>query len=104
MDALLRLSKGTGALLARVAGRDTEGRMAKELSGKTELQLAALRASAYEDGDWGEEVTAILDPARRRDYRDTVRRWQENCELSARRAEAYTVYSAMYNRYLPAGQ
>lgn len=104
MDALLRLSKGTGALLARVAGRDAEGRMARELSGKTELQLAALRASAYEDGDWGEEVATILDPAQRRDYRDTVRRWQENCELSARRAEAYTVYSAMYNRYLPAGQ
>lgn len=104
LESLIRLSKGTGALLSRVASRDAEGRMARELSGKTELQVAALRASAYEDGDWGEEVVTVLDPAERRDYRDLVRRWKENRELNARRAEAYTVYSAMYHRYLPAGQ
>ena len=76
--------------------------MARELSGKTELQIAALRASAYEDTGWGEEVADVLDPTQRRDYRDLIRHWQESRELAARRAEAYGAYSAMYNRFLPA--
>ena len=102
LDSLIRLSKGTGALLDRVENRDAEGRMARELSGKTELQIAALRASAYEDTGWGEEVADVLDPTQRRDYRDLIRHWQESRELAARRAEAYGAYSAMYNRFLPA--
>jgi hypothetical protein len=100
LDSLIRLSEGTGALLSRVEGRDSEGRMARELSGKTELQLAALRASAYEDEDWGDGITAILDPTERRDHRDLVRRWQESRELATRRAEAYEAYSSTYNKFL----
>jgi hypothetical protein len=100
VDSLIRLSKGTGALRARVEGRDAEGRMARDLSGNTELQIAALRASAYEDTDWGEEVVAVLDPTQRRDHRDLVRRWQESRELATRRAEAYEAYSSTYNGFL----
>jgi hypothetical protein len=100
VDSLIRLSRGTGALLARVEGRDSEGHMARELSGKTELQLAALRASAYEDEDWGDEIVAILDPTERRDHRDLVRHWQESLELATRRAEAYEAYSSTYNKFL----
>lgn len=102
VDSLIRLSKGTGALRARVEGRDAEGRMARELSGSTELQIAALRASAYEDADWGGEVVAVLDPIQRRDHRDLVRRWQESLELANRRAEAYEAYSSTYNGFMTA--
>jgi hypothetical protein len=74
--------------------------MARDLAGRADLQIAALRASAYEDPDWGESVVAVLEPARRREHRDVVRRWQESCELAARRAEAFESYSRSYGVYL----
>lgn len=100
LDSLHRVSKGTGALRARIESRGAEHRMARELSAQVDLQIAALRASAYEDGDWGESVVAVLEPAQRRDHRDVVRRWQESRELAARRAEAYEVYSRSYGSLL----
>lgn len=100
MDSLCRVAKGTGALLARMESRGAERRMARDLAGRVDLQIAALRASAYEDPDWGESVVAVLEPARRREHRDVVRRWQESCELAARRAEAFESYSRSYGVYL----
>jgi hypothetical protein len=100
MDSLCRVTKGTGALLARMESRGAERRMARDLAGRADLQIAALRASAYEDPDWGESVVAVLEPARRREHRDVVRRWQESCELAARRAEAFESYSRSYGVYL----
>lgn len=100
LDSLRRVSKGTGALLARIEGRAAERRMTRELAGRADLQIDALRASAYEDEDWGESVVAVLEPSRRREHRDVVRRWQEGCELAARRAEAFAVYAREYGAYL----
>lgn len=100
LDSLRRVSGGTGALLSRVEARGAERRMARELANRTDLQISALRASAYEDDDWGEDVVALLDPVLRRDHRDAVRRWQETRELLARRAAAYAEYSAGYTSYL----
>lgn len=99
-ESLRRVSKGTGALLTRIEGRGAERRMARELAGRPDIQLAALRASAYEDEDWGESVAAVMEPALRREHRDAVRRWQESCELAAKRAEAYAAYSAVWSEYL----
>ena len=101
LESLCRVSRGTGALLGRIKGRGAERRMARELADRSDIRLAALRASVYEDGDWGESVVAILDPALRREHRDVVRRWQETRELSARRAEAYAAYSAAWREFLP---
>lgn len=103
LESLRRVSKGTGALLSRMESRGAERRMAREIANRADLQLHALRASAYEDADWGESVVAIMDPAARRDYRDAVRRWQETRELNARRAEAYAAYAAAYGEYLRIG-
>ena len=100
-DSLCRVSKGTGALLARIHGRGAERRMARELAGRSDIQLAALRASAYEDEDWGESVVAVMEPPLRREHKDAVRRWQETRELVARRAEAYAAYSTAWSAYLP---
>ena len=102
MESLCRVSKGTGALLARMEGRGAERRMARDLASRADLQIAALRASAYEDEDWGESVVAIMDPSMRRDHRDAVRRWQETRELNRRRAEAYAAYADAYGAYLNA--
>lgn len=100
VESLRRVSKGTGALLARVEGRGAERRMARELAKRSDLQIAALRASVYEDADWGESVISILDTSARREHRDAVRRWQETRELWARRKEAYDAYSVAYDAYL----
>lgn len=100
LKSLRRVSMGTGALLARMEGRGAERRMAREFAGRSDIQIAALRASAYEDEDWGESVVTVMDPALRREHKDAVRRWQENRELAARRAEAYAAYSSAWNAYL----
>lgn len=104
MKALCRLSKGTGELLSRMEGRGAERRMARELADRDELQIAALRASVYEDMDWGESVVAVLEPSQRKSYREAVRRWQESCELAARRAEVFEGYVRMYGTYLTGEQ
>lgn len=100
IESLRRVSKGTGALLGRIEARGAERRMAGELAGRTDLQLAALRASAYEDGDWGESVVSIMEPSLRREHREAVRRWQESCELAAHRKNAYADYKKEYEVYL----
>jgi hypothetical protein len=99
-ESLRRVSRGTGALLLRVEGRGAERRASRELASDREIQLAALRASVYEDGDWGESVVNVLEPALRREHKDAVRRWQETRELAARRAEAYAACSAAWSAYL----
>ena len=100
-ESLRRVSRGTGALLLRVEGRGAERRASRELASDREIQLAALRASVYEDGDWGESVVNVLEPALRREHKDAVRRWQETRELAARRAEAYAAYSSAWHAFLP---
>ena len=100
-ESLCRVSMGTGALLNRIKGRGAERRTAREFADRPDILLAALRASAYEDGDWGESVVAVMDPALRRDHRDAVRRWQETRELSAKRAEAYAACKAAWHAFLP---
>ncbi len=99
MDSLHRISRGTGALLSRIRARAAENRVARELADKPELRVAALRGSAYEDADWGEEVVAVMDTATRNDFRATVRRWKEACRLEEEQRMAYRRYSAMYTEF-----
>lgn len=100
VETLRRVSLGNGALLERIEGRGAERRMARELAGRPELQIAALRASAYEDADWGESVLALMTPSLRREHLDVVRHWQETRELNARREKAYGEYVGSYSRYI----
>ena len=102
-ESLCHVSKGTGALFARVKGRGAERRTARDLADRPDIRLAALRASAYEDEDWGDSVVAIMDPAMRREHMNVVRRWLETRELAAKRAEAYVVYSTSWRAFLPDG-
>ncbi|MBR6783019.1 MAG: hypothetical protein IKM33_07510 [Clostridia bacterium] len=102
-ESLCHVSKGTGALFARVKGRGAERRTARDLADRPDIRLAALRASAYEDEDWGDSVVAIMDPAMRREHMNVVRRWLETRELAAKRAEAYAVYSTSWRAFLPDG-
>jgi hypothetical protein len=99
MGALHRISRGTGTLLARIRSRAAESRVARELAYRPELRSAALRGAAYEDGDWGAEVIAVMDTATRNEFRATLRRWQERCDFLRRQAEAYTEYSTMYTAF-----
>ena len=99
MDALRRVSRGTGALMARIRARAAENRMVRELSNRTDLRIAALRGAAYEDPDWGEEIISVMDTATRNDFRATVRRWQEACRLMEQQKQAYEAYAAMYGTY-----
>lgn len=99
-ESLCCVSKGTGALLTRIKSRGAERRMARELSDRPDIRVAALRASAYEDEDWGDSVVAIMDPAMRREHLDVVRRWLETRELAAGRAEAYAAYSSSWQAFL----
>jgi hypothetical protein len=99
-ESLRRVSMGMGALVARIESRGAERRMARDLASSPDIQLAALRASVYEDMDWGESVVTVLEPALRREHKDAVRRWQETCELADRRAEAYAAYSTAWDAYL----
>ena len=98
-DALHRISLGTAALLARIRSRSAETRTARELADRTSIWVDALRGAAYEDPAWGESVISVMDTATRNDFRATVRRWQEACELNRRQEEAFKQYSATYNRY-----
>lgn len=99
-DALYRISHGTGALYSRIRSRAAENRMARHLSDQPELHISALRGAAYEDPDWGSEVIAVMDTATRNDFRATVRRWKESCELVERQKHAYLEYSSMYGSYI----
>ena len=98
-DALHRISRGTGTLRNRIRGRATENRMARYLSDHSELRVSALRGAAYEDPDWGSDVIAVMDTATRNEFRATVRRWQEDCDILAQQKQAYREYSDMYTRF-----
>ena len=100
LNALRRVSRGTGALLTRIRGRAAESRMARELSSRMDMRIAALRGAAYEDLDWGEEVIAVVDTATRNEFRATVRRWQETRLLMEQQKQAYEEYSSMYAKYV----
>lgn len=102
LDSLCRISRGTGALVARVASRAAAERMARDLTARPELRLAALRGSLIEDADWGDDLLSLTDDATRAEYRSVVRRWQETRELHTRQAEAFEAYRAMYERELTA--
>lgn len=99
LEALSRVSRGTGALLDRIRNRAAESRMARELSNRPDLRVDALRGAAYEDPDWGEAVISAMDTATRNEFRATVRRWQEACRLREQRRQAYETYAAMYGVY-----
>ncbi len=99
-DDLHVISAGTGARHAQIQGRAADTRMARDIAGRSEFRIAAIRASAYEDHDWGEQVCALLDGTHRNSYLLMVRRWQETCELAARRAAAYEEYRVMYEEFL----
>ncbi len=99
LDAVRRISEGCGVLLARIRGRATENRVAREVSNRMDLRLAALRGSAYEDPDWGDDVLAVMDTTARNEFRATVRHWQEDCRQSERQKRAFETYSAMYEAY-----
>lgn len=99
LDALRRVSLGTGALLERIRSRAAENRMARELANRPDLRIDALRGAAYEDPDWGEEIISVMDTATRNEFRATVRRWQETCLLRERQKMAYEEYAAMYAAY-----
>ena len=74
--------------------------MARELSSRMDMRIAALRGAAYEDLDWGEEVIAVVDTATRNEFRATVRRWQETRLLMEQQKQAYEEYSSMYAKYV----
>ncbi len=95
-DDVYVISRGTGARLARVRDRAADRRMARDIAARSEFRIAALRASAYRDADWGEGVCELLDTAHRNSYFTVVRRWQETCELMARQAAAYEEYRTLY--------
>lgn len=99
-DSLYRISHGTGALLHRIRTRAAENRMARDLSGRQDLQVLALRGAAYEDPDWGDAVIRVMDMATRNGFRATVRKWQRTCELIEKREKAYREFSAMYEAYM----
>ncbi len=99
-ESLHRISRGTGALRNRIRSRAAESRMARELAARADLRVAALRGAAYEDLDWGDGVIAVMDTATRNDFRATVRRWQERCELAERQKQAYEEYRTMYGAYV----
>lgn len=98
-DSLHRLSLGTAALRDRIRARAVESRTAREMADKASLWVDALRGAAYEDEAWGEAVISVMDTATRNDFRATVRRWQEACELSRRQDESFAQYSETYGRY-----
>ncbi len=95
-DDLCVISRGTSARLSRVHDRAADRRMARDIAGRAEIRIAALRASAYRDTDWGEAVCDLLDTAHRNSYFTMVRRWQETCELMQRQAAAYEEYRVLY--------
>ena len=99
-DSLHRISLGTAALLERIQSRAAESRTARELADRTNLWVDALRGAAYEDQAWGETIISVMDTATRNDFRATVRRWQEACELCRCQDEAFTQYSETYGRYM----
>ena len=103
LESLHRVSEGTGALLSRIHARGADRRMARELANRADLRVHALRASAYEDADWGGAVLNLMDSTMRREHHAAVRRWQETCELNAQRVTAFEEYRTSYGLYL-AGQ
>ncbi len=95
-DDLCIISRGTGARMARVRDRAADRRMARDIAARMDIRVAALRASAYRDADWGDAVCDLLDTAHRNSYFTMVRRWQETCELRTRQAAAYEEYRSLY--------
>ncbi len=95
-DDLRIISRGTGARYAQIHSRAADTRTARDIASRTEFRIAAIRASAYQDAEWGEHVCHLLDAAHRNSYQTMVRRWQETCELMARQAAAYEEYRALY--------
>ena len=101
LDALRRISDAIALLNRRIENRAAESRTARELSDRRELRLACLRASAYEDADWGEDAVAIMSPAMRNEYRLMLRRHKESVDLQDHRMAMLEEYQQMYGTYLP---
>lgn len=96
LDALRRISSGTGARLGHIRERMSDRRMAQELANRPDLQLACLRAAAYRDPAWGSAAVQLLDDARRLEFQTLLRRRRETCDLIERRRQAYGAYREMY--------
>jgi hypothetical protein len=99
LEAIRRISEGTGALYGRIRARAAETRMARELASRADLRITAMRGAAYEDPDWGEEIIGLMDAHGRTEFRNVVRGWQETRERLERQREAYDSYAAMYTAF-----
>ena len=99
LDALRRVSAGTGVLLSRIRARAVENRAARELANQSALRIAALRGAAYEDADWGEEILAVMDSATRNAFHAAVSNWEHEKRRREQQKEAYEAYSAMYHAF-----
>jgi hypothetical protein len=101
LEAIRRISRGTGALYGRIRARAAETRMARELANRADLRITALRGAAYEDPDWGEEIIGLMDAPARAEFLAVVQGWQETRARLERRQEAYDTYAAMYTAFEP---
>jgi hypothetical protein len=99
LEAIRRISRGTGALYGRIRARAAETRMARELANRADLRITALRGAAYEDPDWGEEIIGLMDAPARAEFLAVVQGWQETRARLERRQEAYDTYAAMYTAF-----
>ncbi len=96
LTTLQHISNGNHVLMERIRSRAADRRMARDIAGRPDIQVAAIRASAYMDPDWGDAVCGILDTSHRNNYLTVVCEWQATRELHARQAKAYEEYRAMY--------
>ncbi len=102
LDTLYRIAGGTGALLDRIEERGADRRTARDLAMRPEIRINAVRAAVWEGAEapvWGKAVYSILTPTQRNDCRAAVRHHEELCRLTALRAEKYTTYRTMYERF-----
>ncbi len=96
IDALHQISTGTGVLCARIISRSADRRAAFDLAGRTEWQITAIRASAYEDETFGQDIHALLSDTQKKEYFAVLQRRQETLDLMTRRADAFAEYSVLY--------
>ena len=96
LDALRRISSGTGARLEAIRERGSDRRMAQDLANRPDLLLYCLRGAAYRDPAWGDTVCNLFDDIRRAEFETLLRRRQETCDLIERRRQAYGAYREMY--------
>ncbi len=98
LEAIRQISRGTGALRARIERRGAERRTAQALAQQHELRVAALRASVYGDPVW--EAKELLNTEQIRRFAEHLRRHEEAARLDQRRRESFEAYRTMYESEL----